>query len=399
MKPSAPTAARQPWADWLLVAIFAAVLWLPTLDTVTGLDVTRPPDENRLLAVPPQLTRRDSVGVRAYATAAELYFNDHFGCRKRLLRWFQEWKARIFHDHVTATKGALIGQHGWLFFGDHGMIEHYVGLVKFSRSDLRTWQKVLEKRRDWLAARGCKYYFVIPPDKQYIYPEELPDWLQAAAPANRQTMLDQFTAYLREHSTVPVLDLRQPLLAAKSIAPTYLQNDTHWNAIGAFVGCQEIIKVLSRDFPDLPPLRREAFDWTNKPEAGGDLALMLGLAAPENNYFEYRARPPFSVPSVRPVTNIVTHYRDLQDANFSVLAESAAPRRETAVVFHDSFFGPTTRPIFSASFKQTLFVFESREFNTNVISQYHPQIVVTEMLERVFETQDPGELLAKDALP
>ena len=401
MKPSpAPAVPRHPWADGLLILVFAVLIWLPTADSFNGMDITRQPSENRALAPKPRLNRLDFSGVQSYAAATELYFNDHFGFRKRLLRWFQQWKSRLFRDPDPGMKRVITGQNGWLFFAQQEMIEHYLGTAKFSTAQLQAWQKLLEKRRDWLAARGIKYLFVIPPDKHNIYSEQLPVWLQNAAPANRETKLDQFLKFMKEHSTVEVLDLRQPLLAAKATAPTYLQNDTHWNAFGAFIGCQEVIKTLTRQFPDLPPLRLDDFTWTNTPVSSGDLArMLLGADAPEKNYFTFTPKPSVLVPLVRPVTNLVLQWNMHNSNAVSVVAENPAPLTETAVVFHDSFFGNRWRLFFGGSFKRVLYVWEDREFNAQIIEDNHPKIVVSEMLERFFNTYDPEELMAKEALP
>jgi len=51
------------------------------------------------------------------------------------------------------------------------------------------------------------------------------------------------------------------------------------------------------------------------------------------------------------------------------------------------------------SFHRIAFVWENREFNASVIVENHPRIVVNEMLERYFNTEDPEEMLARDALP
>jgi hypothetical protein len=83
----------------------------------------------------------------------------------------------------------------------------------------------------------------------------------------------------------------------------------------------------------------------------------------------------------------------------SIIAENPAPLKETAVVFHDSFFGLRLRQFFSGSFKRVLFVWENREFNTRIIEENRPQLVVNEMLERFFNTYDPEELMAAEAVP
>jgi hypothetical protein len=393
MKPTSDIAVpRIRWIEWLLIFVFAGLLWLPTVDYFTGIDRTQPPGENRLPAPKPRLTRRDVAGVQNYLAAAEIYFNDHFGFRKRLIRWFQQWKARLYHD--LSVHKVVPGRDGWLFTGELQMIEHYLGLAKFTPAQLKSWQTLLEKRRDWLAQRGIKYLFVIPPDKQTVYPEFLPAWLQDAAPAHRETKLDQFLTYMQAHSTVAILDLRPPLLAAKAIAPTYLQNDTHWNQFGGFVGCQEVIKTLAKQFPDLPPLRLEDFTWTNVPATGGDIARILGAAPPEKNFFTFQPGP--ALPVLR--TNEDRAYKSNWGVKTVLTVDNPAALRRNVVVFHDSY-GAAFQKFLGHSFRRSVFEWDNHEFCPALISSNAPDVVINEILERYLHTMDPEEMIAKDALP
>ena len=383
---------RKPWADWLVIFLFAALLWLPTLDYFSGLDRTEPPGENRLPAPRPRLAQLDFSGAQKFITASELYFNDHFGFRKRLIRWFQQWKQRLYHDQ--SVNKVVPGLDGWLFSGEQQMVDHFLGLAKFTPAQLRSWQVLLEKRRDWLAARGIKFLFVIPPDKQNIYPEHLPVWLRAAAPTNRETKLDQFLQYMQEHSTVEILDLRPSLLAAKKAAPIYLQNDTHWNLFGGFVACQEIVKTLAKQFPDLPPLRLEDFTWTNIPAPGGDLARILGSAATEKNYFKFQPNP--ALPVLR--TTEIPGFKSNWGVKTVFTVENPAPLRRKLVVFHDSF-GKAWQPFLAHSFQRTVFELDNHEFSPALIASNAPDVVINEILERYLNTMDPEEMIRKDGLP
>jgi len=71
-----------------------------------------------------------------------------------------------------------------------------------------------------------------------------------------ETKLDQFFTYMLAHSTVKVVDLRPTLLNSRRIAPTYFKTDSHWNAFGSFVACQEIANIL----PGLEPLSLDSFE-------------------------------------------------------------------------------------------------------------------------------------------
>lgn len=385
--------SRKAWADWLVIFIFVALLWLPTIDFFTGMDVTRPPDENRLPASKPRLTTWSFPDLQNYVGSAEIYFNDHFGFRKRLIRWCSQWKASLYHD-LTGHK-VVEGRDGWLFTGELQMIEHYLGMQQFTPAQLRDWQTLLEKRRDWLAARGIKYLVVIPPDKHSIYPEDLPDWLQNAAPTNRVTKLDQFVQYMKAHSTVDVLDLRPALLSAKVVAPLYLQNDTHWNQFGSFIGAREVISRLSKQSPDLPLLKLEDYRWTNLPVASGDLLAFLGEQRTEKNYFEFTAKNPAAIPQVQVSEGILSTWNTRKPG---AITENPAAKAGTLIIFGDSF-GHGWHLYLGSRFRRVFYFGENREFNPKVILENQPQVVINEMLERLFNTHDPGEILAKDALP
>jgi hypothetical protein len=393
-----PAPRRQAWTDWLVILIFMGMLWLPTADYFFNLDWSQPPDENRLMAPKPRLTRLNISGLQDYLAATEKYFNDHFGFRRRLIRWCQQWKQRLYQN--KSVNLVITGQDGWLYICERQMIDHYLGLEKFTPEELQAWQRLLEKRRDWLAARGIKYLFVIPPDKHDIYPEYLPAWLINATPPNRQTKLDQFLEYMKAHSTVEILDLRPVLLAGKKTAPTYLKNDTHWNLYGGFLGAQELVKVLSQEVPDLPPLRLEDFTWSNAPATGGDLSSVLDMHPAEKNNYSFAPRPPLAAPESVVLTNIVRNWnpRDTSKVNRLVENTNLAAQPVDMVMFNDSFARAWWQ-FLGYSFHRIVFVWEDKEFNTRIITENHPQVVVNEMLERMFNTEDPDEMMAKEALP
>jgi hypothetical protein len=136
---------------------------------------------------------------------------------------------------------------------------------------------MVEAKRDWLAAHGIPYIFVIPPNKQTIYPEHMPEnFLQARG----RTRLDQLMAFMQAHSDVTILDLRQPLIEAKSQDPLYYLTDTHWNSLGALIGYGEIMRAvgqaLGRDVGSVRTL--EDYTVARQRRQGGDLAAMLGLS-------------------------------------------------------------------------------------------------------------------------
>ncbi len=358
------------------------LLWLPMLDTFFHFDYAPAPNEKRLLAAFPKL-EPGVGGLKKYLAGLEAYFNDHFGCRKCLVLWNNKWKWELFRDQSLRHE-SIVGRDGWLYLAECQMVEHYRGVLQLTPQDLSDWQMLLERRRDWLAQRGIKYIFVIAPDKPSIYPEFLPLWLTKVRP---ETKLDQFFAYMRAHSTVEVLDLRAPLIAARKIAPTYFQTGTHWNQFGAFESYQDLIKALSKDqLPGLMPVPLESFDLTNRLEPGSDLADFLGLTLTESNAVHLIPKP--GLPPLE--TSVVP--RDKPGPLFTKNPQA----RGCAIVFQDSF-GRYWAPFLGYNFGEVGYVWQYN-FDPALIEKKNPMVIISEMVERNFNVTDPGKLQAGETL-
>jgi alginate O-acetyltransferase complex protein AlgJ len=363
------------WTNVVLIALFAAIIWLPTMDTFFHLDNAPAFNEKRQLARFQQL-KPSLAGLRDYISGLEAYFNDHFGFRKRLIHWHNNWRYLLIRD--KAGTDVLVGRDDWLFYTDGDMIEHYRGVRQFTSQDLLDWRTLLEYRRDWLARDGIKYLFVVAPDKQSVYSEELPAWLTKVRP---ETKLDQFLAYMHTQSTVAVLDLRPALRDARRIAPTYYKTDTHWNLFGGFTACQEIVRNLSGQQPGLEALSLDSFEREHKPAPGGDLANFLGLdtaeIAEENTIL---LSPKSNLPPLE------------TGANFTKNPEAPG----SVVVFHDSF-GDALKPFLGYSFGKVIFL-RQHEVDAALVEREKPTLVITEIVEREFNVDDPKKMMTKEAL-
>ncbi len=381
-QPATPSSLTR-WTNTVQVGLFAVLLSLPMVDSFLHLDRTRPRDENRAKAAYPKAPAgfRD---LQLYLAGLEVYFNDHFGYRNTLVKWDNKLRTRILKD--TTSQKVLAGKQNWLFFRGDQMVEHYSGKIQFTPEQLRDWQMLLEKRRDWLARRGIPYAFIIAPDKQTVYPEYLPDWVTKMG---RETKIDQFFAYMKEHSTVPVLDLRKPLLEAKKSHPVYLNSDTHWNSFGSFAAYQELIGKLSPLVPalKLKPAPFTDFTLTNPPQPGGDLVRILGASMAENNAYLLNAKPGLA----QIVMNVPPPER-VTDPAFS----SNPSAKGSFLLFHDSFAG-FWYPFLAYNFNKCTYLWQY-DLDPAWIERDRPDIVVTEMLERFFNIRDPKEMMLKEGL-
>ncbi len=260
-------------ADWAVIALFLAATGLPLAGAFLPDPHNQAANDLRPLASLPPLRPKRSVLI-AFPTQFEKYWEDHFGFRGPLIYLLNVVKVRGLHASTAAN--VLLGRPSWLFYTHLPAGMDYNAVRPFTADELDHWRRVLERRRDWLQRRGCKYVLFIPPDKQTIYPEYLDPVYRSR---HDQSRLDQLLAHLRScGSSVEVLDIRQPMRAAKERERLYHQTDSHWNDHGAFLGYEHLTGVLARWFPAVRPVPRSGFVEETAEKRGGDLATMVYLA-------------------------------------------------------------------------------------------------------------------------
>jgi alginate O-acetyltransferase complex protein AlgJ len=377
--------------DFWLAAIFLLLIILPAADSFFGLDPASPLNEKRALATFPQFTPGWG-GLRTFMSGLEACYADHFGFRRTLLRWEHRWKGQWFHESTVSD--VMIGRDGWLFLAGPCMIDDWRGARPLTLQQLKDWQTLLERRRDWLARRGIKYLWVVTPNKESIYPEFLPEWMMRVGSATR---LNQFLAHMKAHSSVEVLDLRPALLQAKTTARTYLITDTHWNQYGAFISYQAIMQALRRQLPDLgEPLPLANFEIRCFQTKGGNLATMLGQehSMPEKDYVKLIPRPPLAPIGCHADTNILNQKWTL--GTHPLYTENPA-RTHKALFFRDSF-SESLWPFFAYHFQRAVYIW-LYIWDSQVIEREKPDVVVDQLVERWFNEWNAETVLNAELLP
>lgn len=370
-----PTPRLHPLCALGLVAAFVAALVTPGMVMLAGVDGEVPAGENRDLA--PRPARPATwAAVRAFPAAAARYFEDHFGLRARLVRWQALLRLRLLGS--SASPDVIVGKDGWLFYAGDGASEDMASAVPFTSAELEAWRTTLEHTRDWMEAHGIAYVFVLAPDKHAIYPEQLPPSIHRIG---AETRTDALVNYLREHSTVPVLDLRGPLLAAKGAERIYHRTDTHWNDLGAFAASEAIRRLLPSRV-GAAASGRGAFAERTVTVPGFDLAGMLGVAGAvtERDLQLVPVRPPGAriVEPAHPDTR-------LMDAR--LVTEHIDRTLPRAVVFRDSF-GSALVPFLSEHFSRAVYLWQYN-VDPDVVLAERPQVVIQEWVGRRLSTMPP----------
>jgi alginate O-acetyltransferase complex protein AlgJ len=352
----------------LLTMLFVATISLPIAANLVGIDGADPGAENRELAAFPRLTR-SVTSVAALPTAFGLWFEDHFGFRSRLVRWYGE--SRLFVLQVSPSAAVVKGEHGWFFYGDDKSIEDYANVEPMTDEALANWRAAILRARDWLQARGIAYVFTIAPDKHVIYGDELPASLVRIGALSRT---DQLLTALQDAGIG--VDLRGVEFEAKARERVYQQTDTHWNDRGALVAYQQIIAAVRARVPRTPAAwTRQDFTDADRTIEGLDLAGMMGLTRVLREVdLTLVPRRPRRARVIEPAGGNPT------DEEGRLVTEIDDPTLPRAVIFRDSF---TSRlvPFLSEHFSRAVYLWQN-DFDANVVTQEHPDVVIQQIVGR-----------------
>jgi alginate O-acetyltransferase complex protein AlgJ len=362
----------------VIIGAFLIMIYAPLIMTDFSSQSVWSSTEKRRLSEMPEFNLKPCV-LTTFPSRFEAYFNDHFGYRNLFIRRYNRIMKKYFSK--SPVPNVLIGKNNWLFFTESNLIDDFVGADPLTKEELETWQSNLEHKRDWLAKQGIRYLFVVAPNKQTIYPEYLPDYLQKD---RGNTRLQQLMAYLNANADLPILDLSAALTEEKKLHRIYHMTDTHWNDLGAFAAYRAIIDRVAQWFPEVSSNSNKVIETKNIIGIGGDLAGMLDMADTM-----HEERPVLKIQSTICSQKIKMEIEDYWKIPTDLirskpLVTTCDASKLRAVVFRDSFF-ETIIPFIAEDFGQIVYIWKQYDhaIMKELIEQQKPQIVIEEMVERL----------------
>ena len=217
-------------------------------------DEEKSEQENRMLAKFPSLYVNGLIN-KSYGTDFEKWFNDRFLGRDFFIGLYNK-VILSFNDKIDNEK-VFQGKEDWLFYKREGSIENFQNAVLFRDKDLQNIATQLQNIYEWCDKHNKKFYFIIAPDKNKIYGEYFPEMKKKRSDA--QSRARQLLQYLKKYTKLKVLYLYDMLVSNKDKGLLYYRNDTHWNELGAYLGYQEIIKMVKVDSPDVSVFQADAY--------------------------------------------------------------------------------------------------------------------------------------------
>jgi hypothetical protein len=388
-------------SDFLVALGFSAALLAPALawriDPGAWVSLAV---ENRNPAPCPDLPR-DSAGVQRFPKSFELWQADTLGLRAPLLRLNNLVVLDTWRKLPSPT--LLLGRNGWIFYTGEDSRRLWRGLYPIPRDFAANWVAALRSREAWFARRGIAYLYVVAPNKEAVYPEELPAGDQALGP----TLLDLLDEQLQAQPELPLFDLR-PALAEERAHDRGAEGDfvyhplgTHWTGRAGWAAAQAIRERLAQLYPGLRSCAasaREQWRLEELPDALADTwatSLRLEDVCTQRDY-AFRPRAPQAQSCSADSASLST-----RECSF----ERPDGAGERVFLLHDSF-GPWLRAPLAELCAQLATHWDD-EMALALIEAQSPRVVIELRTERRLREppiwlDDPLEALAPErfaALP
>lgn len=196
---------------------------------------------------------------------------------------------------------------------------------------------------------------------------------------NEGSNYNKLIAYLKTHTTIKVVDVKDLLLEEKKKSEIFIYSPkgTHWNAIGANYAQFELAKIIQQDFPDriipkLEDLKDFNLEYSNYDSSGN----MIGLANLEQEV---------------PIPNLIACEDNLitNGQNFKCNCNKN-PNGLKALIFRDSYFIEMTRYL-TNYFKYSNFIWSGLTFKDlkQQLDSDNYDIVIESYVERYLEDKKP----------
>jgi len=359
-----------------LVVLFAAGICIPWISDLfsKSREMTVSKSENRVLSGRPVF---NASQPDSFPAAYEKYYNDHFFCRSRLMKFNTFLTGYYLFRQSPVPDKVALGSEGWLYSTGRER-EVYGGVVSTSGPLLEAMVNEMRNRARWYRERGIAFFVTVVPMKSVIYPEFLPHWyLKSVKP----TFTELVTARWEQDTLFHYIDLKTELISAKEAGALYYKTDNHWNGHGAWYAYRTIIARMMQRFPSISPLQRHEVRFSPDHYAAGDLARLAGL---DGFYGELVFNPRVIRPRASEGTRAGYPVPKLfgYPSQYEIVMETADTSMPKIVVIRDSFFSPLTELI-SEHFSKSVFLFDAWHYGPNfdIIEKEKPDIVLLQIYE------------------
>ena len=278
------------------------------------------------------------------------------------------------------------GKEDWFFYAGEDSIIDSLGVEPFTDEQHANILEKLIKVRNKYTKENRNFVLFIPPNKERIYSEYVPDQYKNITGTSR---VEELVKYIRKNSDINVVYPRKELMDAKPICDVYYKSDTHWNMVGGYVGARSLIGALMGSLDPLTFLKIEGKPFV----VGGDLQLMARIPDGWINDMYYNILGLTDVPI--DATYVLND--EEQTGKGLIVAHANAPRDSRKIVMIRDSYVMNMIPEILSYFEQSTLIHWQKVKSTEKEYFEGGDIFVIEYVERYLRDLETllDEILAK----
>ena len=279
-------------------------------------------------------------------------------------------------DDVSSAEASNVieGKDGWLFFDPYlndNVRADYLGLNLFTVDELNYYLNKLVEIKNKLQQKGIDFCIFLAPNKNRIYSEYYPSYIGEMSPAYR---LQQFVEYISLNSDIKIVYPINEMLYTKNKFQSkivYHKYDSHWNALGGYVGAYCLLKKFGIDIQDVQNIKIYEVEGNYY-----DLLDIKGLNRKDYQDIDYVVTY-----DGEPTTS--THV--FKEDSIAAYASNKPIDDRRFLMCIDSYFAAMSKPMADVCNNIVSVMFT--DFKKEYIDDYKPDIFVVEILERTLKNR------------
>lgn len=338
----------------LFIAASLAMCLVPSVGMIF-----RPTDQtlgNETQTKLPSLTGKDGGLNTSYPAQLGDYFDKHFAFRPEAIMADAVVQSKLFGRSNIDT--VVTGKNGWLYYSSTA--DDFLGRNTLSESEISAVVRNLEIINDYSQSQGARFIFTVPPNKNTLYPDNMPYYygVKAGDVHNRDLLNSAL-----ENSSITYVNLFK--LFESQDETLYFERDSHWNNKGALLAYNEIMEHTGKvydDYSSAQVSRRKDFN--------GDLANMLYPlgAEPEYNYY-YGAEERYEY---------LTETESVEES----MIRTFSPNSTGKLYMYRDSFGNALLPFMAGAYGSATFTKAFPMILSSELEQNKPDVFIMELVER-----------------
>lgn len=163
------------------------------------------------------------------------YVNDRFFLRQELISANNWLSAKLFS--VSGSDSVILGKNDWLYF--ESTLDDYMGVNALTERDIFAAANNVRLMQEYCESKGIKFAFMITPNKNSLYPENMPDVGAYNPSLNANRMHKYFGEWGVGHVDLfKAFDIEETL---------YYPTDSHWNIKGAALAADKVNAFFNKN--------------------------------------------------------------------------------------------------------------------------------------------------------